>query len=280
MDVISLGDVINNIYGKPEGVDESVLLKGYLEDKILGLMPAVVPLDEAKLEQVDDWQIELGYIKAVVNNPYDINNFAGFDISAATDTDINNVGTLLNDALSSFLVSDYVANEMINVLAAQDIDKDVNEIKAVSDWVEELELIKEMLEMDENSNVTDIENLFIKIENSDLLSSEKERILVEIANKIDPNIPLSTTLNAQEYIDEKAMLIKMFEFKDDLDTLIDPGFDFATADDTFISELGSLIDDAATSKLFEAKVTDNLREALLPDVVYTKTLGEVPSWGR
>ena len=43
---------------------------------------------------------------------------------------------------------------MQSILASNDINKTISEIKDVSDWVAELELIKDMLTIDETSDST------------------------------------------------------------------------------------------------------------------------------
>lgn len=280
LDPVVFGDIMNNVYGNIAGQNESLLLKGYIEDKVLGLMPSIVGIDAGDLEMVTDWEEELTYITNIMNNNFDINDFNSFDIATASPTDINNVASLINEGLQSVLISDYIALEMQSILASNDINKTISEIKDVSDWVAELELIKDMLTIDETSDSSTIATLFTSIENSQLLSSEKERILLEIAKKIDSSIVV-TTLSAQEYLDEKAMLLQMIDSKDLLDSLSDSEFSFETQSDVDLQTLGSLLDAASQSLLFKDKVETSLRSAFTSaGIDFSGTLSDGTPWGN
>ncbi len=361
MNADDLGDILNYIYGKasPE-VGASILLKGYISNKILGLLPSELTVTQEKLEAVHDWKVELGHIKSIVNNPYDVSTLAttGFDFVNASAQDTFNVGMLLNDAMASVILKDAVADEMVDILttegftktrtqiqsvpdwiielaliksvvnspfdfddvatfniktataqqitdlgtllnnaldtylfadevatelalmlANENINKTNQEIIAISNWVTELELIHDSLNMDGNSTHQELQTLFTNIEASELLSSEKERILVEVAHAIDNDVDPNTVLTSTEYENEKDMLLKVVENKTLLETVFGATYSFKDETDANLVILGGIIDDAATSVLFEDKVETEIKAMLLDnDITYTGTLADGSPW--
>jgi len=200
--------------------------------------------------------------------------------------DTDEIGGLLNRTMESNILNTIVTNKVSELFIDNDVrdDRDSedstvnlkNSISSVSDWKEELASIKEILNInEENMNEvidgnTRVEEMFVIIEESELLQNTRANLLLKAVKTINiSEVPSEVTVDVlkandyEKYDNEKNVIIDVSKEKDMFD-------DIATMDlkSIDIVKIGELLDTVISSIIFKDYVADEIVKVFVSNELY------------
>ena len=293
MEKAKQGDYTNkeNLTEILNAIDDMYLLKDVKSDL---LIYAVKQMNIIDINTIDKSKVDFTKEKEILLNvidKYDVLKDVG-DIEFATmdDAKISDLSCVLSNVISSDVFSNYVVNNMVVIFNTNSIKHDLDNpgentklieaIKSINTqekWVEELNLIKTLLNINTQEAV-DVE-LFDDLEDSKLFGGSKAnlllRMLVEI-DKLDTDMTLNTSLNVKndlvpneykQYKIEKGVLLDLVKLTD-IESI-----DNITKANTVI--IGDLLDNMSKSVVFETQydeIVNNMTTSM-------KNNADISSWG-
>jgi hypothetical protein len=290
MDDVVNGEQKNAVEKMFASIETSELLKNTRANLLLKAIktinitevPSDVTVDVLKADSYLKYNDEKNVIIEVSKNKSAFDNLATMTLDTI---DTNSIGGLLNTVTSSIIFKDYVVDKIKTVLVDNDVrdDRDgeahtstINleaSIAGVSDWKNELSIVKGMLNMDSSSfnsivdGKTNVEKVFENIENSELLVNTRAHLLIKaikIINLADVSVPSNVTISMlmgddyKQYNNEKNVFITFAENKAAVEGLAD----ITALTDENKKAMGAVLDAMKTSKILGNKYISTISDAL------------------
>lgn len=262
-------------------VDDMILLKDVKNEL---LIYAVSQMNILDMKKIDKDKVDFSKEKDIILNvidKYDLLKDIG-DIEFATmDNDtIDDLAFILSNVMNSDIFSDYVVNNVVMVFNTNSIKHDldnpgentklieaIKSINTQAKWVEEINLIKSLLNIDSKEEVSG--DLFTTLEDSVLLGGSKANLLLRMLTEID-DMSNDLTFNTSLSVKDDLVPEEYAQYKIERDVLINlitlteiDDMDDIESDD--IENIEPLLTNMSKSVVFESQyqeIVDNLSASI------------------
>lgn len=265
LDVIKTGDLLDrtNLSIVLDSVDNMYLLENCKNDLLLYAVKSTGILSTDEFDAIDKTNISFTKEKNILLNVIDkqevLKDISSIDFATISDETITDLAFVLENVLSSDILGNYAADNIVSLASNVDITLDKATVLSADTWEADLKLMKTAINMNKDSfdRVT-IETLLNGIEGSSLLGGIKNQLLLDTARKITiagVSIPSSLTSDDINYTDEKNAILVASDNLTLLESMSGNEFSLSSVDSEKISELLSV---SLKSKMFGNSVIDTL----------------------
>ncbi len=232
-------------------------------------------------EEIDAfWDNETSVLLNIADEKNTITDLVNLDIETM---DVVKVGGLVNEVMKSKILKQIVVNKVTDLLVSNGVkdDRDAsdsttnlkNSIASVSDWTNELGIIKSMVNMTssnfsdvDTNGVTRLENMFNSIDNSTLLSNTRAHLLIKAVDTINmegvssSGVSVATLMynSYLQYSNETAVFKAYAKNRSVIDNLTDIT---SLTGETKVG-VATMLDAMKLSKILEGKYVSTLDSAM------------------
>ena len=241
-------------------VDSMYLLKDVKTDLLIYAVKQIniVTIDDENKENIS-FTKEKDILLNVIDKYDLLKDIATMDFKTIDDETISDLSFVLENVLQSDIFGDYAASNIVTISKSAGVELEKETVLQADTWESDLKLIRTASNMSEQTfDKETLESLLNGIEDSSLLTNNKNQILIDTVKKSNiDGVSVADNVKAEDlvYADEKNAILVASDNLSLLEEMSQPGFDLATVDS---ERLATILSSSLKSKLFAPSVIDTL----------------------